>query len=114
MSHKRVTGYSDCILKGNDMFRFKKTQKVDIQEEINKILLMMTMDDYDKVLIEKTCISGPDYQRIWFNVGDIITKSVSANCNELGLSNSKFAYDEIKKAQNKANRIIDILYDIKW
>ena len=96
------------------MFRFKKTQKVDVQEEINRILLMITMDDYDIVPVEKKCISGLDYQRIWFKVGDIITETVSANYNELGLGSSDFAYNEIKKVQNKANRIIDILYDIKW
>lgn len=96
------------------MFRFKKTQKVNVQEEINRILLMMTEDDYDRVSVTKKCISGAVYQEIWFRLGDILNETVSRECKQLGLGNSGFAYNQIKKVQDKANRIIDILYDIKW
>lgn len=96
------------------MFGFRKVQKVDVKEEIDRILQMMTLDDYKSVPVTKKYISAADYQAIWFRVGDIIVKNVSQVCEELGLSNSDFAYSQMKKMQDKAARIVDVLYDIKW
>ena len=96
------------------MFGFKKTQKVDVEEEINKILLLMAREDYDTVPVVKKYISAADYQAIWYRVGEILVQTVSQECKELGLGESDFSWNMIKKVQNKANRIIDILYDIKW
>lgn len=95
------------------LFNKKKTQVINIDEEIHRIAKYMWEhgERVEAISADKILITERDYNAIWDRICQIIRNSIENEGQNLPQMQQ---IQVISRSQNVANRIIDKLYDIDW
>ncbi len=95
--------------------RKRRPVNVVINDEVERILQFMPLENLSAITVEKKLISERAFKIILSTVSDYILKSINNEYDSLGIpkDNNK-SINLYSRLVDKASRIIDILYDIDW